>query len=49
MSDFLLFILGFIFTLIVVAAMALLIWGAVLDGRAEAARRGARPGDESGQ
>lgn len=37
-----LFVVGVLVTLIVVAALALLIYAAVLDGREDAARRAAR-------
>jgi len=39
MSNLALFGVGLLVTLIVTAAMALLIWGAVLDGRDEDSRR----------
>ena len=39
MSNLGLFIVGTLVTLLVAASMALLIWGAVLDGRDEDARR----------
>ena len=35
MSNLSLFIVGTLVTLLVAAAMALLIWGAILDGRAQ--------------
>jgi hypothetical protein len=38
MSNFGLFIVGTLVTLLVIASMALLCWGAVLDGRDEQAR-----------
>ena len=41
MSNLGLFILGTLVTLLVAASMALLFWGAVLDGRDEKARRAA--------
>ena len=39
MSNLGLFVVGTLVTLLVAASMALLIWGAILDGRDEAARR----------
>lgn len=49
MSNLSLFIVGALVTLLVTASMALLIWGAVLDGRAqrefEEAEREAQPKD----
>ncbi len=39
MSNLGLFVVGTLVTLLVAASMALLIWGAVLDGRDENARR----------
>jgi len=42
MSNVALFTVGFFVTLIVVAALSLLFWGAVLDGREEEERRAER-------
>ena len=48
MSNLGLFIIGTLVTLLVAASMALLIWGAVLDGRdEEASRAAAREASES--
>ncbi len=41
MSNIGLFVVGGFVTLLVVAAMALLVWGAILDGRYENERRAA--------
>ena len=41
MSNLGLFVVGTLVTLLVVSSMALLFWGAVLDGRDEDARRAA--------
>ena len=41
MSNLGLFVIGTLVTLLVAASMALLIWGAVLDGRDEEASRAA--------
>ena len=42
MSNLGLFVIGTLVTLLVAASMALLIWGAVLDGRDEEASRAAQ-------
>jgi len=42
MSNAGLFIVGLLVTLIVAAAMTLLVWGAVMDGREEDRRRAVR-------
>lgn len=47
MSNLGLFVVGTLVTLLVAASMALLIWGAVLDGRDEEARRAAERARES--
>ena len=51
MSNLGLFVVGTLVTVLVIASMALLCWGAVLDGRDEQARRLAeerpQPGDNS--
>jgi hypothetical protein len=41
MSNVGLFAVGFLVTLLVVASLALLVWGAILDGRDERERRAA--------
>lgn len=43
MSNVGLFVLGTLVTLLVAASMALLVWGAVLDGRDEEAGHAAEP------
>jgi len=40
MTNFPLFVAGFLVTLIVAGAVCLLIWGAILDGREDDERRG---------
>jgi len=47
MSSLALFVVGTLVTLLVMGAMALLCWGAVLDGRDEQARQLADTNDES--
>lgn len=42
MNGIALFAAGVVVTLIVAAALALLVWGAILDGREEARQRAAR-------
>jgi hypothetical protein len=44
MSSLALFAVGTAVTLLVVSALALLVWGAILDGRDERARRAAEDG-----
>ncbi len=46
MSDGEIFIVGLLVTLIVGAALALLIYGAILDGRAQQAHEDAHPEDQ---
>lgn len=44
-----LFVMGVVVSLIVVSAIGLLVWGAVQDGRAEAARQGEQQGRADGR
>lgn len=48
MSHLGLFVAGVLVTLIVTASLALLVWGAILDGREEARQRALRVAEESG-